>query len=85
MTDNKKYKVLKTAQNYPWLSSIYGLIFVGYLMSLILKPEYTIIFNTLDSVLEKYSFLISPQFLLSIFTVFVLVIVLGLIIISFSI
>jgi len=76
MTDNKKYKVLKTAQNYPWLSSIYGLIFVGYLMSLILKPEYTIIFNTLDSVLEKYSFLISPQFLLSIFTVFVLVIVL---------
>lgn len=88
MNDIKKLKALKTAQYYPWLSSIYSLVLVGYLVCLILQKDIVYIEQSFKNIahsssflgglpiLDGLSFLASPQFLLSGLAILVLLIML---------
>lgn len=74
----KHIKRLKTQQNYPWLSTLYALLLIGYLSMLALKNvmaesflrlEFLSFFEILNL---HYPFLLSAKFILSMITVFIL-------------
>jgi signal transduction histidine kinase len=66
-------KRLKTMQGYPFISSIFSLLLVGYLFSLVLRKEYGFIDDFYNSILSSYSFLVTIQFTFAIVAIFVLI------------
>lgn len=72
MTDVKNNKRLKTAQSYPWLSSIFALLLIAYLAGLALRNDYSAITYLFEVLSADYSFALTSQFLISMVCIFVL-------------
>ena len=72
MTEIKKTKRFKTAQSYPWLSSIFALLLITYLAGLALKSDYAEIAPLFEVLSADYSFVLTSRFLISMICIFAL-------------